>query len=127
MKRWLFWIYYLNPLSYGYEAIFANEFSRIDLTCDNAYIIPRNIPEAGITGYPDTVGANQLCSIGGAAVGQNSVSGSAYMYYGYRYKKDHIWRNFGILIGFFVFFMLLQCLFVRPARESTRDCADVAD
>lgn len=66
MKRWLFWIYYLNPLSYGYEAIFANEFSRINvgshvwlqnsadsqLTCDSAYTIPRNIPAAGITGYP---------------------------------------------------------------------------
>lgn len=32
MKRWLFWIYYLNPLSYAYEAIFANEFSRIDVS-----------------------------------------------------------------------------------------------
>ena len=31
MKRWLFWIYYLNPLSYGYEAIFANEFSRLQV------------------------------------------------------------------------------------------------
>jgi ATP-binding cassette subfamily G (WHITE) protein 2 (SNQ2) len=32
MKRWLFWIFYLNPLSYGYEAIFANEFSRITVS-----------------------------------------------------------------------------------------------
>lgn len=47
MKRWLFWIFCtsrrragnapancadLNPLSYGYEAIFANEFSRINVS-----------------------------------------------------------------------------------------------
>lgn len=34
MKRWLFWLFYLNPLSYGYEAIFANEFSRIDVSSE---------------------------------------------------------------------------------------------
>jgi ATP-binding cassette subfamily G (WHITE) protein 2 (SNQ2) len=26
MKRWLFWIYYLNPLSYGFESLMVNEF-----------------------------------------------------------------------------------------------------
>ena len=52
MKRWLFWLFYLNPLSYGYEAIFANEFSRINLTCDGSNIIPRNLPAMGITGFP---------------------------------------------------------------------------
>jgi ATP-binding cassette subfamily G (WHITE) protein 2 (SNQ2) len=108
MKRWLFWLFYLNPLSYGYEAIFANEFSRLQLTCDQAYTIPRNIPQAGITGFPDNVGPNQLCSIQGAGVGQNTVDGNAYMSAGYSYTKSHIWRNFGILIGFFVFFMLCQ-------------------
>ena len=114
MKRWLFWLFYLNPLSYGYEAIFANEFSRLQLTCDQAYTIPRNIPQAGITGFPDNgVGPNQLCSIQGAGVGQNTVDGNAYMNIGYSYTKAHIWRNFGILIGFFVFFMLLQILAIE--------------
>ena len=32
MKRWLFWLFYLNPLSYGYESIFANEFGRLDVS-----------------------------------------------------------------------------------------------
>jgi len=114
MKRWLFWLFYLNPLSYGYEAIFANEFSRLQLTCDQAYTIPRNIPAAGITGFPDNgVGPNQLCSIQGAGVGQNTVDGNAYMSAGYSYTKSHIWRNFGILIGFFVFFMVLQILAIE--------------
>lgn len=114
MKRWLFWLFYLNPLSYGYEAIFANEFSRIQMTCDQAYTIPRNIPEAGITGFPDNgVGPNQLCSITGAGVGQNTVDGNDYMSAGYSYSKAHIWRNFGILIGFFIFFMVLQILAIE--------------
>ncbi|EIW69828.1 hypothetical protein TREMEDRAFT_43505 [Tremella mesenterica DSM 1558] len=113
MKRWLFWIYYLNPLSYGYEAIFANEFSRIDLTCDGAYILPRNIPSLGITGFSDTVGPNQLCSISGSTAGQGVVTGTSYMNAAFQYEKAHIWRNYGILIGFFCFFMILQMLFIE--------------
>ncbi|WOO79751.1 ABC transporter G family member 14 [Vanrija pseudolonga] len=116
MKRWLFWLYYLNPLSYGYEAIFANEFYRIDMICDNNYIIPRNIPAANVTGFPDTVGPNQLCSIAGSVAGQSLVTGSQYMYDGFRFEKAHMWRNFGILIGFFLFFMFLQMLFMETLQ-----------
>lgn len=32
MKRWLFWLFYLNPLSYAYEALFANEFGRLQVS-----------------------------------------------------------------------------------------------
>lgn len=113
MKRWLFWLYYLNPLNYGYEMIFANEFSRINLTCDSTYVISRNIPEAGITGFPNNVGPNQLCSLFGSGVGQHSVTGTDSMYAGYEYKKNHIWRNFGILLGFFSFFMFMQMIFIE--------------
>lgn len=113
MKRWLFWLFYLNPLSYGYEAIFANEFSRISFTCDSSYIVPRNVPSAGITGFPDQVGQYQLCTLPGSVVGQSVVSGSAYAQTAFQYTKAHIWRNYGILLGFFVFFMLLQCLLIE--------------
>lgn len=125
MKRWLFWLFYLNPLSYGYEAIFANEFSRIDLTCDNSYIIPRNIPAAGITGFPDNVGPNQLCSISGSVAGQNVVSGNDYMAAAFQYTKSHIWRNFGILIGFWLFFMFLQMLFIETLSNGANQISIV--
>lgn len=95
MKRWLFWLFYLNPLSYAYESLFANEFGRIDLICDTNYILPRNIPAAGITGFPDTVGANQLCALPGSTPGSNVVSGTAYMNAAFTYYSSHIWRNFG--------------------------------
>ncbi|ODN86072.1 ATP-binding cassette transporter [Cryptococcus wingfieldii CBS 7118] len=120
MKRWLFWIFYLNPLSYGYEAIFANEFSRITLVCDDSYTIPRNIPSLGVTGYPDTLGPNQMCSISGSTPGDPNVSGSAYMAVGYEYYKSHIWRNFGILCGFFVFFMFLQMFFIEYLEQGAK-------
>ncbi|KAL7421564.1 ATP-binding cassette transporter snq2 [Cryptotrichosporon argae] len=125
MKRWLFWLFYLNPLSYGYEAIFANEFSRITLTCDTTYIIPHNVAAAGITGYPDTVGANQLCGLTGATAGENAVAGSAYMAAGFQYYKAHIWRNYGILLGFFCFFMFLQMFFMETLQQGARHLAIV--
>lgn len=56
----------------------------------------------------DTVGPNQLCSIAGSVAGQNTVTGTAYMQAAFQYRHDHIWRNFGILLAFFAFFMILQ-------------------
>lgn len=29
MKRWLFWIYYINPVAYAWQACIENEFKRI--------------------------------------------------------------------------------------------------
>jgi len=55
-------------------------------------------------GLSDNVGPNQLCSIVGSGVGQNSVSGSAYMNAGYSYSSSHIWRNVSKLL-----FCLIDC------------------
>lgn len=70
-----------------------NEFSRIDLTCVGASIIPGNAGVLNI--YPNELGPNQVCNLFGAAPGQAEVSGSDYMYAGYEYRKAEIWRNFG--------------------------------
>jgi ATP-binding cassette subfamily G (WHITE) protein 2 (SNQ2) len=123
MKRWLFWIYYLNPLSYAYEAIFANEFSRIELQCDSSYTIPHNV--GSITKYPNNVGPNQLCSLPGSGVGQNSVSGTAYMAAGFEFAKSHIWRNFGILLGFFIAFLIMQVLSMEYLQKGANALAVV--
>ncbi|CAK9786637.1 ATP-binding cassette transporter [Cutaneotrichosporon oleaginosum] len=116
MKRWLFWISYLNPLYYGYEALFANEFSRITMRCDANYIIPTNIPQLGITGYPSGVGPNQMCALPGSSPGTDMVTGTAYMAAGFQYSKAHIWRNFGVLIGWFCFYMFMQMFFMEKLK-----------
>jgi ATP-binding cassette subfamily G (WHITE) protein 2 (SNQ2) len=53
MKRWLFWIFYINPLSYAWSALMENEFQDLTLTCDGTYIVPRNTGNA--TTYPYVV------------------------------------------------------------------------
>ncbi|CAE6423760.1 unnamed protein product [Rhizoctonia solani] len=108
MKRWLFWIWYMNPLNYGFGALMANEFYRIDLQCVGTYIVPRNV--GSITKYPTELGPNQACTLAGASPGQPLVDGDAYIWAGYQYRKDQIWRNFGILVLFWVGFVVLQII-----------------
>ncbi|KAL7416336.1 putative ATP-binding cassette transporter [Mrakia frigida] len=106
MKRWLFWIYYINPLNYGFAALMIIEFSRVNLACDGAYIIPGN---AGVlTSYPDTIGDYSTCNLAGSVPGQSFVRGSDYILAGYEYRTQDLWRNFGILIAFFLGFCALQ-------------------
>lgn len=83
-----------------------NEFGRINLTCDGSYVTPRNV--GAVTKYPNDLGPNQVCTLQGAQPGNPIVSGRDYIRAGYQYEVDQQWRNFGILILFFVGFMLLQ-------------------
>ncbi|KAE9382722.1 hypothetical protein BT96DRAFT_740381, partial [Gymnopus androsaceus JB14] len=77
MKRWLFWIYYLNPIAYAWQGIMENEFMRISLTCDGASIVPRN--GQGVTKYPDGLGNNQVCTLFGALPGSTTITGHDYI------------------------------------------------
>jgi ATP-binding cassette subfamily G (WHITE) protein 2 (SNQ2) len=110
MKRWLFWLYYLNPLSYGFESLMINEFKRVNLYCDTSYVVPHNLPGV-VTGLSDAIANTaQVCTLQGATPGQAYVPGRDYAYAGYRYSVGHQWRNFGILIAFFIFFAVLQII-----------------
>jgi ABC-type multidrug transport system permease subunit len=46
-----------------------------------------------------------MCALPGSSPGTDIVTGTAYMTAGFQYSKAHIWRNFGILIGWFLFYM----------------------
>ncbi|KAG2022687.1 ABC transporter [Coprinopsis cinerea AmutBmut pab1-1] len=107
MKRWLFWIYYVNPLSYAWQACMENEFMRLRFTCDGNYVIPRN--GLGIVKYPDNLGPNQACTVFGATSGNNIIEGTNYLKVGYDLDVANLWRlNLTVLIGFFIFFQLAQ-------------------
>ncbi|KAJ6601432.1 ABC-2 type transporter-domain-containing protein [Mycena vulgaris] len=109
MKRWLFWIYYINPIAYAWQACMENEFMRIQLTCDGNYIVPRNV--GGLSKYPDGLGPNQACTLFGASAGSSSVSGEAYISAGYGLDSANLWkRNFLVLFGFMLVFQLSQIL-----------------
>ena len=55
MKRWLFWIYYINPFSYSWAGLMESEFSRISPSCEGSYVIVLPHVLATVTGLKSGV------------------------------------------------------------------------
>ncbi|KAH9914745.1 uncharacterized protein B0H18DRAFT_1125328 [Fomitopsis serialis] len=119
MKRWLFWISYLNPMSYAFAGCMENEFMRINaidlsiqFSCDGSFVVPRNPP--GLDKYPTGLGSNQVCTLFGALPGDPQVSGKAYLQAAFGLDTADIWRrNFLVLLGWFIFYQILQYLAIE--------------
>ncbi|KAH8101046.1 P-loop containing nucleoside triphosphate hydrolase protein, partial [Phellopilus nigrolimitatus] len=109
MKRWLFWISYINPLYYAFSGCMENEFMRLSLSCDGTYITPRN---GGILNkYPESLGPNQACTLFGSTAGSAVVAGRSYIEVGYQYNVSDLWRrNLVVLLAFFIVFQLSQLI-----------------
>jgi ATP-binding cassette subfamily G (WHITE) protein 2 (PDR) len=89
MLGWSKWIRYINPVSYGFEALMVNEFHNREFEC-NEYI-----PFG--TGYENVSGTQQACRTIGSVPGQPFVSGDAYINSAFNYYAKNKWRNFGIM------------------------------
>lgn len=100
MHVWFRWIFYLNPGAYSFEALMANEFVGRKLQC----VAPDYIPHG--PGYPDSVSQYRGCSVVGSNE-QGIIDGAAYIGEQYSYSIGHVWRSFGVLIGFWAFFIFL--------------------
>ncbi|KAK9459062.1 ABC-2 type transporter-domain-containing protein [Lipomyces oligophaga] len=97
MKVWFSWMTRMNPVSYSFEALMANEFHGAEIDC-TASMIPQG---EGISL------ANQVCSSAGGKTSQIYVLGDDYVKISFLYKFSHVWRNFGILIVFFIAFVIM--------------------
>ncbi|KAL9131178.1 MAG: hypothetical protein Q9217_000831 [Psora testacea] len=98
MHPWFKWLIWINPVQYGFEALMANEFYNLDIECVPPYLVPQG-PEAS-TQY-------QSCTIQGSRPGQPTVNGADYISTAFTYTRAHLWRNFGIIAGFWIFFVFL--------------------
>lgn len=97
MKDWLGWIRWINPIYYGLESLFLNEFAGRNFTCST--FIPTG------SGY-ENVGANErVCNTVGSVPGQDFVSGTDYVRISFGFINSRRWRNFGVLIVFAILFM----------------------
>ncbi|KAL4875271.1 ABC-2 type transporter-domain-containing protein [Aspergillus karnatakaensis] len=103
MHVWFRWIFYLNPSSYAFEALMATEFSTLELAC----VEPNYIPYG--PGYSSSVSPNRGCSVPGSN-DEGIISGAAYIREQYSYTAGHIWRSFGVIVGFWLFFIFLTAL-----------------
>ncbi|KAF5236734.1 hypothetical protein FANTH_11141 [Fusarium anthophilum] len=96
MKGWLRWINYVNPIAYAYESLIANEFSGRSFGCQT--MIPSG------PGYENVEPMQRTCSVAGALPGRDFIDGDFYIGTVYKYHYSHLWRNYGILIAFIIFF-----------------------
>ncbi|KAL3471633.1 ABC-2 type transporter-domain-containing protein [Aspergillus californicus] len=103
MHPWLSWIRFINPIFYAFESIVSNEFHGREFDC--ASLIPSY-----------ATGSSFICSAPGSIAGQRSVSGDLYIDANYRYHYSHVWRNYGILLAFMLFF---TCLYLIATELST--------
>lgn len=103
MRVWFRWIFYLNPGAYAFESLMANEFQGLQLDC----VAPQQVPFGGA--YDDQDQAYRGCTVLGSD-GSGTIDGVAYLREQYGFSVGHIWRGFGVIIGFWIFFISLTAL-----------------
>ncbi|KAL7626532.1 Multidrug resistance protein [Parahypoxylon ruwenzoriense] len=102
MQGWLRWINYSDPISYAYESLVANEFSGRQWPCTQ--FVPMGPP------YANASSIERTCSVAGALPGEDFVNGDTFINANFEFYHSHIWRNFGILIGYIIFFWIVYML-----------------
>lgn len=113
MHPWFKWINYLNPVRYAFEALLVAEFHGSKMACGTS-LVPSG------PGYEGVSEANQVCAFVGSKTGQTYVLGDDYFKIAFDYSYKHLWRNFGIVMGFMVFF---TCCGALAAEYLTTDVA----
>lgn len=98
---WFGWLYYVNPISYAYEAVLANEFSGREMACSPEQLVPRG---------PGVSPEYQGCALTGAQLGSNTVTGDQYIGTTFNYSRANLWRNFGVVIAFTVLYILVTAI-----------------
>ncbi|KAL8897172.1 MAG: hypothetical protein Q9207_007345 [Kuettlingeria erythrocarpa] len=101
MHPWFKWLIWINPVQYGFEALMANEFYNLDIRC-----VPPNLVPQGPLASPQY----QSCTLQGSRPGSTTVSGADYIRTAYTYERAHLWRNFGIITAFWIFFVILTMI-----------------
>lgn len=104
MHPWFVWIFWINPMAYGFESLLGNEFHDQEIPCVGPNIIPNG------PGYTTGEGGQSCAGVGGAIPGATSFTGDAYLA-SMSFHHSHIWRNLGIIIAWWVLFAGLTIFF----------------
>ena len=110
MHPWFVWIYWIDPLAYGFELLLSNEVHGQIIPCVNNNLIPNG------PGYTDS--AFQSCAgVPGAIQGATSVTGDQYLQ-AFSYSHSHLWRNFGIIWAWWAFFVVVTIVATSNWKET---------
>ncbi|KUJ20545.1 uncharacterized protein LY89DRAFT_705425 [Mollisia scopiformis] len=99
---WFGWLYWVNPISYSFEAVITDEFYDRTLACAPSEVVPSG------PGYDNP--AYQGCAFTGAETGSLNIPGATYLEVAYNYSRSHLWRNFGVVIAFTVLYILITMI-----------------
>lgn len=114
MKPWFSWLRWINWIQYGFECLMANEFTGLIMECDSLNLVPQ-------TG--DASPQYQSCALAGSLPGQTDVDGARYILQSFSYSRSHLWRNFGFLWAFFLFFLALTCFGMEMMKPNAGGAA----
>ncbi|ORY37047.1 hypothetical protein BCR33DRAFT_721688 [Rhizoclosmatium globosum] len=103
MKPWFIWVYWLNPLAYGFKTLITNEFEGLlfpctGTNCDSNY---------------------QTCSMAGGSPGATSVDGLAYLSVALGIDTSFKWWNLLIIFAFFIFFFTINCIVLETVQHGS--------
>ena len=101
MHPWFKWLIWINPVQYAFEALMSNEFYNLQIECVPPYLVP--------TG-PNASSQYQSCLLRGSQPGQTTVNGADYIESAFTYTRAHLWRNFGIITAFWLFFVFVTMI-----------------
>lgn len=102
MHVWFRWIAYINPASYCLQALLASEMGNLELGC----ISPQYVP----FGPSYTDDAFRSCTIASTSPGSDTINGESYVELQYNASSGTIWRNFGIIVAFWIFWSFTSAL-----------------
>ncbi|WRT63331.1 uncharacterized protein IL334_000236 [Kwoniella shivajii] len=113
MHPWFSWIRWIDPVYYSFEALMANELAGLELQC----IPPQLVPYG-----QNYMGTPAGCAIAGAQPGSTTLNGQAYAETALEFFHSHRWRNFGIVVALWLFFLALAAITIErlPAAGSNK-------
>ncbi|RSL70695.1 hypothetical protein CEP51_012156 [Fusarium floridanum] len=113
MHPWFVWIFWINPMAYGFDALLSNEFHNKIIPCVGPNLVP--------SGPSFNNADHQACAgVGGARPGQNFVTGDDYLS-SLSYGHSHLWRNFGIVWAWWALFVALTVIATSKWHSASED------
>ncbi|OTB00441.1 hypothetical protein M426DRAFT_267684 [Hypoxylon sp. CI-4A] len=95
---WFGWLYWINPISYSFEAVLTNELSNRIMDCAPSQLVPQG---------PGVLPEYQGCALTGSRPNSRTVAGSDYLDTALNYSRSNLWRNFGVVIAFMVLYLVI--------------------
>ncbi|GAA5817043.1 hypothetical protein MFLAVUS_010579 [Mucor flavus] len=128
-KFWSSWMYWLDPFHYYIEGLAVNELQNLVVDCKQEDLLKFNVPPNmtcgeytenffayGAPGYIDNPQATSPDMCGYCTF----KSGKEFYSSRFDWSENHKWRNFGIVVGFFIFNVIVFLTLVYFRRKPRR-------